>query len=50
MYAWVNAKKGSGIYRSDDGGESWQQVNDEERVWGEAMILAACASIRETKT
>ncbi|MGA8069473.1 MAG: hypothetical protein WCA47_19225, partial [Terriglobales bacterium] len=34
MYAWVNAKKGSGIYRSDDGGESWQQVNDEERVWG----------------
>ncbi|MGB8012400.1 MAG: glycoside hydrolase [Terriglobales bacterium] len=34
MYAWINAKKGSGIYRSDDAGESWQQVNDEERVWG----------------
>jgi photosystem II stability/assembly factor-like uncharacterized protein len=39
MYAWVNvtkinAKKGSGIYRSDDAGESWQQVNNEERVWG----------------
>ncbi|MGB9203137.1 MAG: glycoside hydrolase [Terriglobales bacterium] len=34
MYAWVNAKKASGIYRSDDAGESWQQVNDEERVWG----------------
>jgi photosystem II stability/assembly factor-like uncharacterized protein len=39
MYAWVNttktnAKLGSGIYRSDDAGESWQQVNDEERVWG----------------
>jgi photosystem II stability/assembly factor-like uncharacterized protein len=34
MYAWVNAKKGSGIYRSDDAGESWQQMNDEERVWG----------------
>jgi photosystem II stability/assembly factor-like uncharacterized protein len=34
MYGWVNAKKGSGIYRSDDAGESWQQVNDEERVWG----------------
>ena len=34
MYAWVNAKKGSGIYRSDDAGETWQQMNDEERVWG----------------
>jgi photosystem II stability/assembly factor-like uncharacterized protein len=34
MYAWVNAKKGSGIYRSDDAGESWQQVNEEERIWG----------------
>jgi len=33
MYAWVNAKKGSGIYRSDDAGESWQQVNDETRIW-----------------
>jgi photosystem II stability/assembly factor-like uncharacterized protein len=35
MYAWVNTtKKGSGIYRSDDAGESWQQVNDEERIYG----------------
>jgi photosystem II stability/assembly factor-like uncharacterized protein len=34
MYAWVNAKNGSGIYRSDDAGESWQRVNDEERIWG----------------
>jgi photosystem II stability/assembly factor-like uncharacterized protein len=34
MYAWVSAKKDSGIYRSDDAGESWQQVNSEERVWG----------------
>ncbi len=34
MYAWVNAKKNSGIYRSDDAGESWQLVNDEDRIWG----------------
>jgi photosystem II stability/assembly factor-like uncharacterized protein len=33
MYAWVNAKKGGGIYRSDDAGESWQQVNNEDRIW-----------------
>src|SRR5271167_692852 len=34
MYAWVNAKKTSGIYRSDDAGESWQRVNDEDRIYG----------------
>ncbi len=34
MYAWVNAKKNSGIYRSDDAGERWQQVNNEDRVYG----------------
>ena len=34
MYAWVNSKTGSGIYSSDDAGESWQQVNSEERIYG----------------
>jgi photosystem II stability/assembly factor-like uncharacterized protein len=34
MYAWVDAKKNSGIYRSDDSGESWQVVNTESRVAG----------------
>jgi photosystem II stability/assembly factor-like uncharacterized protein len=34
LYAWVNAIIGSGIYRSDDAGETWQQVNDEERIYG----------------
>jgi len=34
MYAWVNAQKGSGIYRSDDAGESWQLMNNEDRIWG----------------
>src|SRR3974390_2246032 len=32
MYAWVTAKKKTGIYRSDDAGESWQFANSEERV------------------
>jgi len=34
MYAWVDAQKNGGIYRSDDAGESWQLVNNEERVTG----------------
>jgi photosystem II stability/assembly factor-like uncharacterized protein len=39
MYAWVDAtkndaKKNTGIYRSDDAGESWQLVSSERRVTG----------------
>ena len=34
MYALVDAGKKSGVYRSDDAGESWQLVNTEERVVG----------------
>src|ERR1019366_2289293 len=34
MYALVDAGKISGVYRSDDAGESWQLVNTEERVEG----------------
>jgi photosystem II stability/assembly factor-like uncharacterized protein len=34
MYALVDAGKKSGVYRSDDAGESWQLVNAEERISG----------------
>ena len=34
MYALVDAGKKSGVYRSDDAGESWQLVNTEERISG----------------
>jgi hypothetical protein len=34
MYATVEAKKDAGIYRSDDGGESWRQVNSDHRIGG----------------
>ena len=34
MYLTAEAKKEPGIYRSDDGGESWQRVNDDHRIGG----------------
>lgn len=32
LFATVEAKKNAGLYRSDDGGESWLRVNSDERV------------------
>src|SRR5260370_12849024 len=34
MYATVEAKKGAGVYRSDDAGESWTLVNSDRRIGG----------------
>jgi photosystem II stability/assembly factor-like uncharacterized protein len=34
LYADVEAKKGAGIYRSDDTGESWKLVNADKRIGG----------------
>ena len=34
LYATVEARKNPGVYRSDDGGDSWTQVNGERRVGG----------------
>jgi len=34
LYVSVEAKKNAGIYRSDDSGESWRQVNSDHRVGG----------------
>jgi len=34
VYATVEAKKGAGVYRSDDGGESWNLVNGDRRIGG----------------
>jgi photosystem II stability/assembly factor-like uncharacterized protein len=34
IYASVEAKKGAGVYRSDDAGESWSLVNGDRRIGG----------------
>src|SRR5713226_2976776 len=34
VYATVEAKKGAGVYRSDDGGESWKLINSDRRIGG----------------
>jgi photosystem II stability/assembly factor-like uncharacterized protein len=34
VYASVEAKKGAGVYRSDDGGESWSLINSDRRIGG----------------
>jgi photosystem II stability/assembly factor-like uncharacterized protein len=34
IYVTAEATKGAGIYRSDDAGESWKQVNDDHRIGG----------------
>ncbi|HEX8905223.1 MAG TPA: hypothetical protein VF771_10300, partial [Longimicrobiaceae bacterium] len=34
MYAIIGARRGGGLYRSDDGGESWRLANTDARLWG----------------
>jgi photosystem II stability/assembly factor-like uncharacterized protein len=40
LYATVEAKTRSGLYRSDDAGESWTLVNGDERYTGRASDFA----------
>ncbi|MGB4840229.1 MAG: glycoside hydrolase [Saprospiraceae bacterium] len=40
MYATVDAGKKGGIYRSEDGGESWSVIQTDERFWGRGSDFA----------
>lgn len=40
MYATVDAGREGGIYRSDDGGESWKRINADNRFWGRGSDFA----------
>ena len=40
LYATVDAGKYGGIYRSNDGGETWQNINADERYWGRGSDFA----------
>ena len=40
LYATVDAGKAGGIYRSDDAGESWTNINADERFWGRGSDFA----------
>jgi photosystem II stability/assembly factor-like uncharacterized protein len=51
LYASVEANKNSGVYRSDDGGESWQLVNGDHRIGGRgpgAMGIAVAPDNADT--
>lgn len=40
LFAIVDAPKRGGLYRSDDGGEKWQLVNADPRLWGRGSDFA----------
>jgi photosystem II stability/assembly factor-like uncharacterized protein len=40
LYATVDAGKYGGIYRSDDAGQSWSNINADERLWGRGSDFA----------
>jgi len=51
MYLTAEAKKEPGIFRSDDGGESWQHVNEDHRIGGRgpgAMGIAVSSDNADT--
>lgn len=40
MYACIEAGNESGVYRSNDAGESWQRIQTDDRLWGRGIDFA----------
>ena len=42
LYACVDASQGGGVYKSNDGGETWNQENIDNRLWDRGSDFAEC--------
>ena len=40
LYATVDAPEEGGVFRSEDGGESWSRVSQDQRIWGRGSDFA----------
>ncbi|WP_461128812.1 WD40/YVTN/BNR-like repeat-containing protein [Spirosoma aerophilum] len=40
LYATVDAPELGGVYRSDNGGQSWTRINNDQRLWGRGSDFA----------
>ncbi len=40
MYATVDSEQEGGVFRSDDAGESWTRISQDERLWGRGSDFA----------
>jgi photosystem II stability/assembly factor-like uncharacterized protein len=43
IYALIEAKEQSGLYRSDDGGKAWRRVNSDSRIHGREWYFSGVA-------
>ena len=49
IFALADAPDAGGLFRSDDGGESWVRVNHESRIWGRGSDFAGVTVAPDNK-